>query len=140
MEEKNKEVKQHPTMNISHLMVKGFVTDQITQDNFKVKFRSLKTSEVQNIDRAIMMDHGAQESRVSTTARNNRYLASAIMEYSVMDGDRKIAEADFTEMAESECIGAITSWPSFVYNKIFSMYREFEQKVVDIISGVPSKN
>jgi hypothetical protein len=128
------------TMNISHLLIKGYVEDVIKEARFEVKFRSLTTEEVQKVDTLVVAMNGTEDHRAARNARYLKYLAISVQYVFIKEGADKTTQWDFSELDSAGKEEALKRTSTFIFNKLFALYIQFEDKVGLLIKETDPKN
>lgn len=136
-----KAVKDDSKMSLSHLLLHGYVIDEVVDGRFRAKFRSLRVEEVQDINREVVHVNGPTETRSSIDMRNNKILSKSLMFLSVKDeAGIDLYNKDFTQHSDAETEGELRKSSAIIYNKTFSMYMKFEAKMSELTSENKTKN
>ena len=133
--------KENTRMSLSHLLLHGYVIDEVVDGNFRAKFRSLRVEEVQQVNRDVIHVNGPQETRASTDMRNNKIISKSLMNLSVKDeAGVDLFNKDFMEMTPESVEDELRKVSAMIYNKVFAMYMLFEDRVSKLIRSTEAKN
>ena len=131
--------KEDTKMSVSHLLMRGFVEDVVEEGLFTAKFKSLTTEQVHEADSLIVLTYGTEDHRASRNARYMKYLARSLEYVHIKDGD-KVTDWNFANLDYDEKEKALKKMSSFIFNKIFAMYIQFENTISELLRDLDVKN